>query len=142
MATNKGNEVISGNEGRVWINTELWSNLSSIEAKCSLETEDIRFVGDPNKYTKITGNNIEGTITIKKTDSRAQRLLAEGFRTLNMPDISIVIATAKVNNSKVERLKLEDVTFTELQLAKLEAGAMVEEELPFTASSFEYLELI
>ena len=46
----KGNEVISGNEGRVWINTELWTNLSAIEAKCSLETEDIRFVGDPNKY--------------------------------------------------------------------------------------------
>ncbi|NFF69329.1 hypothetical protein FDJ64_19305, partial [Clostridium sporogenes] len=39
-------------------------------------------------------------------------------------------------------LKLEDVVFTELQLAKLEAGAMVEEELPFTASTFEYLELI
>ncbi|HCL4466775.1 TPA: phage tail tube protein [Clostridium botulinum] len=139
---NKGNEVISGNEGRIWVNTELWANLTSIEAKCSLETEDVRFVGDPNKYTKITGNNIEGTITIKKTDSRAQKLLAEGFRTLNMPDINIVISTATVNNRAVERLKLEDVVFTELQLAKLEAGAMIEEELPFTASSFEYLELI
>lgn len=91
---------------------------------------------------KITGNNIEGTITIKKIDSRAQKLLAEGFRTLNMPDINIVISTATVNNRAVERLKLEDVVFTELQLAKLEAGAMIEEELPFTASSFEYLELI
>ncbi|HID0817768.1 TPA: phage tail tube protein [Clostridium botulinum] len=139
---NKGNEVISGNEGRIWVNTELWANLTSIEAKCSLETEDVRFVGDPNKYTKITGNNIEGTITIKKIDSRAQKLLAEGFRTLNMPDINIVISTATVNNRAVERLKLEDVVFTELQLAKLEAGAMIEEELPFTASSFEYLELI
>ncbi|EKN35837.1 phage tail tube protein [Clostridium botulinum] len=138
----KGNEVISGNEGRIWVNTELWGNLSSIEAKCSLETEDIRFVGDANKYTKITGNSIEGTITIKKTDSRAQRLLAEGFRTLDMPDISIVVATATKNGNKIERLKLEDVVFTELQLAKLEAGAMIEEELPFTASSFEYLELI
>ncbi|NCI22163.1 phage tail tube protein [Clostridium botulinum] len=139
---NKGNEVITGDKGRVWVNTELWANLTSIEAKCSLETEDVRFVGDPNKYVKITGNNIEGTITIKKTDSRAQKLLAEGFRTLNMPDINIVIATGKMNGSAVERLKLEDITFTELQLAKLEAGALVEEELPFTASSFEYLELI
>ncbi|MBY6846792.1 phage tail tube protein [Clostridium botulinum] len=138
----KGNEVISGNQGRVWINTELWGNLSSIEAKCSLETEDIKFVGDSSKYTKITGNSIEGTITIKKTDSRAQRLLAEGFRTLDMPDISIVVATASANGKRIERLKLEDVVFTELQLAKLEAGAMIEEELPFTASSFEYLELI
>ena len=69
-------------------------------------------------------------------------MLAEGFRTLNMPDINIVISTAKVNGNAVERLKLEDVVFTELQLAKLEAGAMVEEELPFTASTFEYLELI
>ncbi|MBO0561529.1 hypothetical protein EXQ37_18200 [Clostridium botulinum] len=139
---NKGNEVITGDKGRIWVNTELWANLTSIEAKCSLETEDIRFVGDPNKYVKITGNNIEGSITIKKTDSRAQKLLAEGFRTLNMPDINIVISTATVNDRAVERLKLEDVVFTELQLAKLEAGALVEEELPFTASSFEYLELI
>ncbi|CAM2840822.1 phage tail tube protein [Clostridium sporogenes] len=138
----KGNEVISGNEGRVWVNTELWANLSSIEAKCSLETEDIRFVGDSKKYTKITGNNIEGTITLKKIDSRAQRLLEEGFRTLNMPDISIVVSTASVNGNKVERIKLEDVVFTELQLVKLESGAMVEEELPFTCSSYEYLELI
>ncbi|MGO5072339.1 phage tail tube protein [Clostridium sporogenes] len=139
---NKGNEIITGNNGRVWVNTELWANISSIEAKCSLETEDIRLVGDSNKYTKITGNSIEGTITIKKTDSRAQRLLAEGFRTSNMPDINIVVATGNSSENKIERLKLEDVVFTELQLAKLEAGAMVEEELPFTASTFEYLELI
>ncbi|EPY2283509.1 phage tail tube protein [Clostridium sporogenes] len=139
---NKGNEIITGNNGRVWVNAELWANISSIEAKCSLETEDIRLVGDSNKYTKITGNSIEGTITIKKTDSRAQRLLAEGFRTSNMPDINIVVATGNSSENKIERLKLEDVVFTELQLAKLEAGAMVEEELPFTASTFEYLELI
>ncbi|NLU45209.1 MAG: hypothetical protein GXX11_10240, partial [Acholeplasmataceae bacterium] len=46
------------------------------------------------------------------------------------------------NVNSVERLKLEDVVFTALQLAKVEAGAMVDEELPFTASTFEYLELI
>ncbi|GAA0735851.1 phage tail tube protein [Clostridium oceanicum] len=138
----KSNNVITGDKGRVWVNTELWANLSSIEAKCSLETDDIRFVGDPKKYTLIKGNNIEGTITIKKTDSRAQKLLAEGFRTLNMPDVEIIIATGTINGKKTERVKLENVVFTELQLAKLEAGEMVEEELPFTASSFEYLELI
>ncbi|WP_242976247.1 phage tail tube protein [Clostridium sporogenes] len=58
-----------------------------------------------------------------------------------MPD-SIVVSTASVNGNKVERIKLEDVVFTELQLVKLESGAMVEEELPFTCSSYEYLELI
>ncbi|MCY6957960.1 phage tail tube protein [Clostridium brassicae] len=138
----KGKEIISGNEGNVWVNTEQWANITNIEAKATAEYEDVNFVGDNNTYKRYTGTNIEGSITLKKIDSRAQKLLAEGFRTGNMPNIKIVVTTAKVNGENVERLALYDVTFTELQLAKLESKAMIEEELPFSASSFEYLELI
>lgn len=137
----KGNEVLSANEGSVYVNGILWTNITKIDAKATAEYEDITFVGDPKTYKRFKGYKVEGSMTCKKTDSRAGILLSEGIKTGVMPDVKIITKQGKLNGA-AERVSLEDVTFTDLQLINLESNTPIEEEMPFSASDFNYLDRI
>ena len=137
----KGNEVLSANEGSVYVNGILWTNIVKIDAKATAEFDDQNFVGDPKTYKRYKGYKVEGSMTTKKTDSRASLLLAEGIKTGIMPDVKIITKQGKTNGA-AERVSLEDVTFTDLQLVNLESNTQIEEEMPFSASDFNYLDRI
>lgn len=137
----KGNLVLSANEGEVYINNELWADVSKTDGKATPEFEDVNFVGDSKTYKRYKGYKIEGAITIKKTNSKVARLIAEGIKTGNMPDIKMVITQASLNG-QAERIALYGVVFTELQLFSLEANNLIDQEIPFTATEFEYLDMI
>ena len=139
--SNKGNQVLSANEGIVYVNGIIWSNITKIDAKATAEFDDQNFVGDPKTYKTFKGYKVEGSMTCKKVDSRAGDLLAEGMKTGNMPDVKIIVKQGKLNGA-AERIALEDVIFTDLQLINLEANTPIEEELPFSASDFNYLDRI
>lgn len=137
----KGNEVLSANEGSVYVNGILWTNITKIDAKATPEYDDQNFVGDPKTYKRYRGYKVEGSLTMKKVDSRAGILLADGIKTGIMPDVKIIVKQGKTNGA-AERVSLEDVTFTDLQLISLESNAITEEEMPFSASEFNYLDRI
>lgn len=139
--SNKGNEVLSANEGSVYVNGILWTNITKIDAKATAEYEDITYVGDSKTYKRFKGYKVEGSLTMKKVDSRGGILLADGIKTGVMPDTKIITKQGKLNGA-AERVSLEDVTFTDLQLVNLEANTPVEEEMPFSAVDFNYLDRI
>lgn len=141
MSDIKGNEVLSANEGSVYVNGIPWSNIDKIDAKATAEFEDILFVGDPKTKKRYKGFKIEGSVSMKKIDSRASDLIADGIRTGNMPEIKIIARQGKLNGQS-ERIALIGVVFSELTLIQLEAGALVIEELPLSAEDFEYLDRI
>ncbi|MCB2310653.1 phage tail tube protein [Clostridium tagluense] len=141
MSEIKGNEVLSANEGSVFVNGETWSNIEKVDAKATAEFEDINFVGDPKTKKRYKGFKIEGSVSMKKIDSRVSYLIADGIRTGNMPEIKIIARQGKLNGQS-ERVALIGVVFSELTLVQLEAGALVSEELPLTAEDFEYLDRI
>ncbi|MBU3147065.1 phage tail tube protein, partial [Clostridium sp. CF012] len=60
MSDIKGNEVLSANEGSVYVNGIQWSNIDKIDAKATAEFEDILFVGDPKTKKRYKGFKVEG----------------------------------------------------------------------------------
>ncbi|MNP58377.1 hypothetical protein D3C76_1532880 [compost metagenome] len=83
----------------------------------------------------------EGTLTFNKMYSRGAALLAEAFKTGVMPDVKIVTKTLNSSTGKAERAVLSGVVFSEFG-ASTEAKSVGEEEIPFTFSEFEFLELM
>lgn len=138
---NRGNEVLSANEGTVYVNGIIWTNITKINAKATADYDDVTFVGDSKTYKRFKGYKVTGSLTGKKVDSRASILIADGIKSGIMPDIKIITSQAKITG-EAERVSIEDVSFTELQLVDLEASNPTDEEMPFDASDFNYLDRI
>lgn len=136
------NRILHGNEGTAWFNGKKLTTLQSIEAKVAGDFEDINVCGDAATYRVYNGYSGEGTFTCFKLDSDVVSMMAEAFRTGEMPTITIITALSQKGTNKVERVSLTDVTIDEFYLAKFEKKAKVEEEVPFKFGKFDLLESI
>ncbi|WP_321994829.1 phage tail tube protein [Clostridium butyricum] len=136
------NKILTGSSGNIWLNGQLMAQTKSIEAKITGNFEDINFVGDPSTHSKYTGWAGEGTLTMYKIDSTVIKLIGQAFKTGVMPDIKIITKLTDKNTGKSERVAISGITITEFILAKFEAKANVEEELPFKFTDYEILDTI
>ena len=138
---NEGRQVLSANEGSVYVQGILWKTITKINADATAGYDNINFVGDNKTYQRYTGYKVDGTLTMKKVDSRAGLLIADGIKTGIMPDIKIITSQTNASGA-AERVSINDVTFTKLQLVNLEANKPTDEDMPFSASDFNYLDRI
>lgn len=136
------NRVLTGSSGNVWVNGKLLSQLKSIELKVTGNFEDLNFCGDNSTYSRYTGFSGEGTMTLQKIDSTVLELIGDAYISGVMPDIKIITKLTDKATGKSERVAVSDVTITEFMLAKFEAKALIEEELPLKFSNYDVLETI
>jgi len=138
---NKGNQVLSGTDGKVYINGNLLTESASTEIKIEGKFEDVNFAGDYATYSKYMGFAGSGTIKLNKTCSRAADLIGDAYKTGVMPDIKIITALTNKQTGQTERWSIEDVVITELS-NKFETKKIVEEDLPLKFSNYDILEKI
>lgn len=136
------NRILTGSSGNVWLNGALLAQVKGIELKVSGNFEDINFCGDASTHSKYTGWSGEGTITMFKIDSTVLKLIAKAYKTGVMPEIKIITKITDENTGKSERVAISGITVTEFTLAKFEAKANMEEELPIKFSDYEILDTI
>lgn len=136
---NKGvtNKIIRGTNGRLWVNDKLMANVKKFECKLKLNYEDIDENGNPIKQRRFTSASIEGTMVLHKVDSYALKLIKDGVKTMNMPDINMVSSVSDPSVTGMERVKLSNVTFDETDLASFENAKVGEESIPFKAGGYE-----
>lgn len=136
------NKVLNGTFGRVWVNDMRMSGVKKFEAKVTMDYETINFqeeLGDDYEYM---GYSIEGTMVLHKMDSRMAIMLADGIQTGNLPDTTMVGRLSDPRSHGHERVLLEGVVFDELTLISMENKTIGEEEVPFKAARFKYLDKI
>ena len=142
MADFNPNRVLHSNQGNMWFNGKRLSTLQSVEAKVTGDFEEINNCGDPATYRIYNGYSGEGTFTKLKIDSDVLKLMADAFKTGEMPTMTIITALEQKGTNKVERVAYSDVTIDEMYLAKFEKKSKIEEEVPFKFGHFEVLETI
>lgn len=135
------NNVLHGAGGYLWVNGIKQHGVTSVEAKITGQWDEYYVCGDTQSYSKYNGYSGEGTLNMLALDSSMLTLLMDGFRSGEMPTISI-ITLHKQSDSKGERIAFYDVTFDDLMLAKFEANAKSEREYSFKFGRFEVLESI
>ena len=142
MRTFNHNKVFRGTFGKVWVDGERMSNVKSFEAKASIDYEDMNVNGDFGTKKRYMGYSISGTMTLHKFDSFILRKYQKGVMTGELPDMTIVVALDDPTAYGAERVQLRDVMLDEITLSKFENKTLTEEEVPFTAGSYEFLDLV
>jgi hypothetical protein len=136
------NKTLRGTFGKVWVDNERMSNVKSFEAKAALSYEDMDVNGDFGTKKRYMGYSISGTMLLHKFDSHIVSKYHAGIITGELPSMTVVAALDDPTAYGAERVALYDVKLDELTLMKFENKTLVEEEVPFTAGSYEYLDLI
>lgn len=142
MAKLKGNKVINGTFGSVYVNGDLWLDVESVEAKVTANFEDVNFAGDLATHKKMTGWAGEGTLTMKKIYSRGAALIGNAIKSGIVPDITLVTVLDDPDAYGAERASISEVTFSEFTLAKFEQKTIGTEELPFAFADYDLIDII
>lgn len=136
------NKYLSGTKGQVWFGGELLANLKSIEAKVTGEFEDITVCGSYSTEKEYLGWTGEGSMTLQKIDSSVIKAMADAYQKGTMPSLKIVTKLVNASSGKAERVAITGITVSEFMLAKFEAKAVIEEEIPFSFTDYEIIETI
>lgn len=142
MNTFDHNKIIRGSFGKVWLNDERLANVKSFEAKATLDYEDVDVNGDLGQKHRYMGYSVAGTLTLHKYDSTVAKLMKDAIVSGVMPEIKVIAALDDPTAYGAERVALYDVTLDEVTLNKFENKGLTEEEVPFKAGSFKYLDTI
>lgn len=136
------NKIIRGSFGKVWLNDERLANVKSFEAKATMDYEDVDVNGDLGQKHRYMGYSVAGTLTLHKYDSTVAKLLKDAIVSGVMPEIKVIAALDDPTAYGAERVALYDVTLDKLTLNKFENKGLTEEEVPFKAGSFKFLDTI
>ena len=124
MGKFNSNKVIRGTSGRAWVDGDLMANVKSFEAKATIDY------------------SIAGTMTLHKFDSYILKKYQTAIMSGDLPEMKIVASLADPQSDGTQRVALYDVHLDEITLLQFENKTVLEEEVPFTAGSFEFLDLI
>lgn len=136
------NKVLRGTFGRVWLDGDRLSNVKSFEAKATINYEELNVNNDFGTKRRYMGYSISGTMTLHKFDSHILRKYQAAIMSGELPEMKIVASLNDPQSYGAERVALYDVTLDEITLSKFENQTILEEEVPFAAGSFEFLDLI
>ncbi len=142
MGKLKGQDVLNGTWVEVWLDDELITEVTALQAKIELITEDVKFAGTLSQHRKVVGYKGTGSLSMHKVSTRFQKTLAD---TINTGKENYYTLIYKLDDPAVdgqERVVLSDVAFDDLTIADLEVGAAMKLEVPFTFGRVEILDSI
>ena len=130
-------KVINGTYGEMKINGQLVAEVTGLEAKITVEKDEVKLVGTLAKGYKITGTEGKGTIKLNKVYSRFINLMNDNLKAGKSTVATIESALADPDSDGSETVVLNGCIFDELTLADWEAKKFGEESVPFTFTDWD-----
>jgi len=134
--------VMCGTWGEVWLEGELVSEAYGIQAKVSMNKEDVAICGQMAKDKKTTSTSMTGSLKLHKVNSRMANLIGDYIKAGQDPRFTVISKLDDPDAYGAERVALYNVSFDDLMLADWEAATNGKVEAPFTFTSFEYLDSV
>lgn len=138
----RGKRAISGTWGQLWIDGDIVGECYGLQAKWTLNKEDIMMCGRMQIEKKNKNMSGTGVIKLWKTNSRFGTLFADKMRRGETPEVTVIAALKDPDAYGHERVALYNVGFDELVIANWEAGVVGKDDYPFTFGDFEFLDEI
>ena len=136
--------VMNGTYGQAFDANGKWlSNIKSVEATVEIEKEDVTRAGTRWKGSKVVG--LKGTGTISGYRLTTDLIVAIGSVANDRSAPYVTELRFKVDDPEAYgafSVRLKNVQFDTIPLAKFEVGALVEDELAFTFSEYEFVDTI
>lgn len=136
---NIANKVLSGTEGKLWINGEQIEEVNKVEIKIEGVFDDIEIAGVYATMGRFMGWKGTGTLTLFKMHSRAFNAIGAAFRDGKFPDVEIEASVTNAQTGESERIALYGVQFTQSEF-NYETKKSSQEVIPFRFIDYEILE--
>lgn len=139
----RGNKTLSGTWGYLWIDGLPVLEFSKVEAKVTVNREDVQLGIDVD--SKMTGLKGEISVTIKKVYDRYNSILANYKKGCDVRSQVITkLADPDAVNGGISRYSIDNVWWNDLPMVIMEKGAIIDEELTggFTPSDMNQLDQI
>lgn len=141
MVTPNIKKTFTGTEGKVWIDGDELAEVDQFSAEVTMSYEEMNFVGHYGTFQRETGWSGEGSLTMKKVNSRALKLFAAAFKRGEAPRLTVV-GLIKNGLKESQRVVLKDCTFDKFSLIDFENKSIVNEELSFKFSDYDVIDLV
>ncbi len=140
----RGNRIISGSWGSLWLDGDRVIDIVKFEAKLSTEREDITLPGSMDIDSKLVALKGEGTMTTKKVYSREWDKFAKKWLEGLDPRSKIIAKLSDPDSFGTERVIINNVWFIGVDIMNFESKKPIEQELKFgfTASDLQFVESI
>lgn len=134
--------VMCGTWGEVWLDGDLVAECYGLQAKVSMNKEDVSICGKMAKDKKTTSTSMTGSLKMHKVNSRMSKAIGEKINSGMDPRFTIMSSLDDPDAYGAERITLSNVSFDDLTLADWEAGTNGKIEAPFTFTSFAFIDLV
>ncbi len=129
--------VINGNWGKVWLDSDLVGECTSLQAKVTLSKTDVNFCGDMWKKHKVIGLEGKGTLKMNKVYSRMLLKLKDDIAAGKQTVCTINASLSDPDSFGTEKITITGVTFDELTLMDFEVKKNIDESIPFTFTGYD-----
>uniref|UniRef100_UPI003079EB29 phage tail tube protein n=1 Tax=Zhenhengia sp. TaxID=2944208 RepID=UPI003079EB29 len=127
--------------GELWIDGEYMAEVTAFEAKVSLDKTDVNMTRRLAKAQKVTGFSCSGSLTMNKVSSFFIRKLNEDMKQGKQTACTIISKLDDPDAIGSERIVIKDAVFDELILANWSAKTLGEEQINFTFSDWDLLDI-
>ena len=140
----RGRRRWNGSHGKVWWDNELLFEIEKFEVEVESNREDV-LIGN-SVDSKVVSLKGTGTLTIKSVINRNLNKFLEDWRAGHDPRTTLVglLEDPDMVDAQKERVSIDNVWFTKLNLMNFEKGKVVEKEYPFgfTPEDAKFIETV
>ena len=140
MDSFKAQQVMSGTEGEVWIDSQYMAQVTSFKAQVKLIKTEVNQVKVRAKQYKVTGWEGSGSVKMNHVSSYFVKKMSENIKNGHQTVCEIVAKVADPDAVGAERVAIHDATFDTLVLMNWEAKKLMEDDVEFTFTDYEILD--
>lgn len=135
------NRVVSGTWGEVWVDNEIWAELSAAQAKFTYNKSPVNMCGQMAEDAKVTSVKGTGSIEVAKVFTRN---IDRSDSLMAGHDVraTIVMKLADPDAYGAERVALYNVSFDDETIMDFAHGQLGKGTYPFTFTRREWLDVI
>lgn len=138
------NKVMAGTFCKVFYDGKWIANARSAEIGIDIEKVDVKIAGSRATGTKVVGYKGTGSISTYKLTTELIEAISSIVDDTKKPfitELQFTVADPDSGNEEL-RIRVKDVSFDKIDLVRYSIGEIIEEELPFTFTSYEFLSTI
>ena len=133
-------QVMSGTEGEVWIDSQYMAQVVAFKAEVKLVKEEVNQVKRRGKQYKTTGWEGSGNVKMNHMSSYFIDKMADNIKNGKQTVCTIIAKLSDPNAIGDERVVIRDATFDKLTLMDWAAKKLTEDDYDFTFTDFDILD--
>lgn len=140
MDSFKAQQVMSGTEGEIWIDSQYMAQVTAFKAQVKLIKTEVNQVKVRAKQYKVTGWEGSGSVKMNHVSSYFVSKMSDNIKNGHQTVCEIVAKVSDPDSVGGERVAIHDATFDTLILQNWEAKKLMEDEVEFTFTDYDILD--